>query len=113
MPAARYDLVIQQGAPFERTFTLTNASTGAVRTGLTLAKAHIKATAHSTTALLDMDAYLTVDGDAATAALVVPQAIVDALAFTKPAHWDLFCTFDGDRKKMCYGTVILVPNVTD
>ena len=111
MPAGRYDLVIQQGAPFNRTFTFTNGEVA--RTGLTLAEAHIKATAQSTTTLLDMDAYLTVDANAATATLEVPQAIVDALTFTKPAHWDLFCTLEGAREKMCFGTVILVPNVTD
>ena len=112
MPAGNYDLVIQQGQPFVRTFAFTLSSTGAVRTGLTLAEGRIKPSAESSTTLLSLTAYLTVDGDAATATLNVTQAAVDALTFVKPATWDLFCTFDGVREKMCQGSVRLVPNVT-
>lgn len=107
-----YDLVIQQGQPLNRTFTFTNASTGAARTGLTLAEGAIKRSAEASATLLDLDSYLSVDGDAGTATLAVPKAIVDALTFTRPAVWDLFCTFDGAREKMCQGSVRLVPNVT-
>lgn len=113
MPADTYNLVIQQGAPFTRTFTFTNASTGAVRTGLSLAEGKIKPTAESTTTLLDLDTYLTVDEEQAQAVLLVPKAIVDALTFTRPAVWDLFATFSGTREKMCQGSVRIIPNVTD
>jgi hypothetical protein len=112
MPADTYDLVIQQGAPFERTFTFTNASTEAVRTGLTLAEGTVRPSAESSVVLLNLTTYLTVDGTAATATLEVTQAVVDALTFVKPAVWDLFCTFDGAREKMCQGSVRLIPNVT-
>jgi len=112
MPADTYDLVIQQGAPFTRTFTFTNTETSALRTGLTLAEGKIKPSAESATTLLELDSYFTVDGTAATATLTVTQSVVDGLTFVKPAVWDLFCTFEGAREKMCQGFVRLVPNVT-
>ena len=108
-----YDLVIEQGKPLTRTFTFTVTATGAARTGLTAAEARIKASPEATTALLDMDSYLTVDGDAGTAVLSVSKTIIDALTFTKPAYWDMFATFAGVREKMFAGRVRLVPNVTD
>lgn len=108
-----YDLVIEQGKSLARTFTFTVTATGALRTGLTAAEARIKPSPESTTVLLDLDAYLTVDGTAATAALSVPKAIIDALVFRKPAYWDMFCTFAGVREKMFWGRVRLSPNVTD
>jgi len=108
-----YDLVIEQGKALTRTFTFTVTATGALRTGLTAAEAKIKPTAESATTLLDLDSYLTVDGTAATAVLSVSKTLVDALTFTKPARWDMFCTFAGVRDKMFTGSVRLVPNVTD
>lgn len=108
-----YELVIEQGKPLTRTFTFTVTATGALRTGLTAAEARIKPTAESATVLLDLDSYLTVDGTAATAVLSVSKAIIDALTFTKPARWDMFCTFAGVREKMFKGPARLVPNVTD
>lgn len=106
------DLVFERGQPFALTVTLTNESTGAKRTGLTLAEAKVKPSAESATTLLNLNTYLTVDGAASTASLLVPQAIVDALTFTKPAVWDMFCTFDGSREKVCKGSARVVPNVT-
>ena len=108
-----YDLVIEQGKALTRTFIFTVTAGGALRTGLTAAEARIKPSAESSTVLLDLDSYLTVDGTASTAMLSVSKTIIDALTFTKPACWDMFCTFAGVREKMYKGSVRLVPNVTD
>lgn len=108
-----YDLVIEQGKALTRTFTFTVTATAALRTGLTAAEARIKTSPESATVLLDLDASLTVDGTAATATLSVSKTTIDALTFTKPGYWDMFCTFAGAREKMFTGRVRLVPNVTD
>lgn len=115
MPAAKYDLALEQGATFVRTFTWTNPDTTPV--DLTGATAHLQirtgvANIVNTTLLdLTQGSGITLGGTAGTITITFTASQTASLTVAK-AQYDLYVTIGSTVTRLLEGSVTIDPTVT-
>jgi hypothetical protein len=117
MPAAKYDLAMEQGATFTQTITWQDSNNAPIDlTGATASMQIRTATANSApgTPLVDLEvgSGLTLGGTAGTITITVTPT--QTMSLTVPrAMYDLYVTLPGGQKwRLLEGAVAIDPTVT-
>jgi len=117
MPAAQYNLALEQGATFRLTITWTDNASAPI--DLTGAHAHMQIrTQHANTdtgsPLIDIDdtSGITLGGPAGTIEILIDETLTAPLTVSN-ALYDLYITMpNGDRDRILEGSVTIDPQVT-
>jgi hypothetical protein len=114
MPAAHYDLIIEQGATFEKTVTWKDSDGNAVDlTGYT-ARMQIRRSKSSTTTILSIttDDAITLGGTAGTVAISIPAATTATFTFRRAVYDLELVSGGGVVYRLLEGVVGLSKEVT-
>ena len=115
MPAAKHDIIIEQGATFTRTITWKDSTGAAVNlTGYT-ARMQIRERVDSATALVSLTqaSGIALGGSDGTITLTITSALTDALPNMKKGVYDLeLVSSGGIVTRLIQGEVVVSPQVT-
>lgn len=114
MAAAQYDIVIEQGATFQKTVTWKDSAGDEIDLSGYSARMQIRARKSSTTTLLSItDAdYITLGGAAGTVAISIPASVTADLDFRRAVYDLELVSGGGIVYRLIEGTVELSKEVT-
>jgi len=114
MPAATYDIVIEQGSTYQKTITWKDSSGDPVDITNFTARMQIRSRKSSTSTLLSITEadYITLGGTAGTVAISIPAATTAALDFRRAVYDLELVSSGGIVYRLIEGTVELSKEVT-
>ena len=114
MPAAQYDLTVEQGATYQKTVTWKDSAGDPVDISGYSARMQFRARKSSTDTLLSITEadYITLGGAAGTIAISIPAAVTAALDFRRAVYDLELVSAGGVVYRLIEGTVELSKEVT-